>query len=1194
MLEDKQDEKEVKKSEFVHLHVHSMYSLSDALSSPKQIAQKAKELGFDAIALTDHSSLYGVVEFYESCEKEGIKPIIGVEANIAPDSLHDKRARIDNKMYHLTILVENDVGYHNLLRLVSISYLEGFYYKPRMDKEYLKKHGEGLIGLSGCMKGEIPKACNEDDLEKAERVVKQYQDVFGKDNFFLELVYHPESSTQMHINENLIKLAKKTGAPLVATRDSHYLTTDDIEAQDALQCIHDGKLLADINRHTIKMMDHSLNSAEDMINGFSHIPEAIKNTRLIADRCHLKLEFGKNLLPTFEVPDNYTEMSYLRKLTLDGLDQRYSGDIPKEALERLDYELGIIENMGFPGYFLIVNDYVVWAKEHGVIVGPGRGSAAGSLVAYALKITNLNPLKYGLLFERFLNPDRISMPDIDMDFDDVKRKDVIEYVTEKYGKDHVAGIITFGTMAARAAIRDVSRVLGWTFQEADVVAKVIPPPVQGKNIPLSVSCKENSELKALYDNDPKVKRLVDLASRLEGTARHTSQHACGIVIAPRPLVEFAPLQKAQGGDVEQIVQYSLHPSEAIGLLKMDFLGLSNLTIIRECLEIIEAVHGDKINIDEIPLDDKKTFELLGNAETTGVFQLESDGMKRYIRDLKPSKIEDIIAMVALYRPGPMQFIDSFIKRKHGKEKIKYKHSLTESALKETYGIPVYQEQIMQVSKDMAGFTGGQADTLRKAMGKKKIALMEKMKEKFIEGSIKNGVDKQVAIDIFQQFEEFAAYGFNKSHAACYAMIAYQTAYLKAYYPEAFMAALLNSDCFNLDRVTIEVEECRRMNIEVLPPDINESFQGFSVLKNSIKSVKERDKGGLGIIRFGLLAIKGLGHDVVEEIVKGRKENGSFKDLTDFVSRIKGKYINKKSLEALVRSGALDSFGSRGQLYYNIENILAFHKQIEREANSGQVNLFAMNTDDNVHRIHLQSAPDIDEQQLLAWEKELLGLYVSKHPFLEIADRLGDSVLKIVDLEQKKAEKKVRVAGILTALKKIYTKKNEPMAFGRLEDGHNDCEVVIFPRVYKESVNLWTEDRMLVVSGRPADDNGKMKVLVETAYEITEANLEDITKPLYCCDENNVQDFVKNEISDSACSLEKRQQRVRIQISSTLPKAIIDRLQEIFNNSLGNTLVEFEIHRDSGLERVLSNIKINLTTEVRNQIEEILGSGTVRF
>jgi len=1162
------------KSPFVHLHAHSMYSLLDALGDVKDIVARAKELGYDALALTDHAALYGAVEFYEAATKAGVKPILGVEAYIAPNKLSDKRPRIDDWVSHLTILAETNEGYQNLLHLISISYLEGFYYRPRMDKEILRKYRGGLIALSGCLKGEIPKACQGHDMEKAETVAHEFVELFGEGNFFLELIHHPESATQNDVNSRIIELSKKTGIPLVATKDVHYIHSDDSEAQDALQCIHDGKLLSDNNRYSINTIDHSMTSPEVMVEAFAHVPEAITNTRVIADRCNVVLELGVNKLPVYEVPEGKTTDTYLRELCDVGMKERYGEVLTPEMSERLEFELGTILRMGFAAYFLIVQDYVVWAKDHGVIVGPGRGSAAGSIVAYALKITNLDPLKYGLLFERFLNPDRISMPDVDMDFDDVKRKDVIQYVSDKYGHDRVAGIITFGTMAARAAVRDVGRVLGMTFQEVDQVAKVIPPPVQGKHIPLKESVKDAPDLRALYENDQRVHQLIDLAIKLEGTTRHASQHACGIVIAPRPLVEYAPLQKAQGGDVDQVIQYSLHSTEVSGLLKMDFLGLSNLTVIRECLEIMEAVHGVKIDIDQIPLDDVPTYEMLGRAETTGVFQLESDGMKRYIRDLRPSVIEDIIAMVALYRPGPMQFIDSFIARKHGKEKIVYLHPLLEGALGNTYGIPVYQEQIMQVSKDMAGFTGGQADTLRKAMGKKIAKLMAEMKEKFVNGSITNGVRKEIAEEIFQQFEEFAAYGFNKSHAACYAMIAYQTAYLKAHWPECFMAALMNSDSSNLDRITIEIEECRRVGLLVLPPDINESFAGFSVVKGSTPPT----------IRFGLKAIKGLGEDVVDQMILERKEHGPYKDLTDFICRGPGKTINRKSLECLIRSGSVDRFGDRNQLYFNVDSLLEYHRQQKSEASSGQFNLFAASSVNSKPTLQLKTAPPGNPRELLSWEKELLGLYISAHPYREYSERLSALTVPIANLREYKKEKKVRVGGILIMAKKILTKNNENMVFAKLEDLTGSVEAIVFPRVLTDTAHLWEPDKLMIISGRPQEKDGDMKVLVETAFEVTEANIDEVVGSATAMAGNSTIVAPPSVIDGHM---------VQVYVRANLPDTILAHLRKIFDTSPGPYPVVFLIDDVDGQRRIKSGAKIAFTDDVVRRIEEVIGKGAVK-
>lgn len=1170
----------IQKSPFVHLHVHSMYSLLDALGDPADLVARAKELGYDTIALTDHAALYGAVEFYEAATKAGVKPILGVEVNVAQGSMTERLAVIGDHVSHLTILAETDEGWRNLLALVSRSFLEGFYYRARVDKDALRRHHAGLIALSGCLKGEIPKALASRDDERAESLLKEYQDIFGKGNFFLELVHHPESPTQIQVNERLIDLSKKSGVPLVATKDVHYLSPEYAEAQDALQCIHDGKMLAETNRFSILGVDHALAGPEAMTEAFADTPEAIANTRAIADRCSVRLDLGKSFLPQFDVPAGETEMSYLRRLAQVGLMDRYGAQLSAEVSERLEFELSVIERMGFPGYFLIVQDYVNWAKNRGVIVGPGRGSGAGSIVAYSLKITNLDPLHYGLLFERFLNPDRISMPDFDLDFDDVRRREVIEYVSAKYGVDRVAGIITFGTMAARAAIRDVGRVLGLTFQEVDRVAKVVPPPVQGKHIPLKTSVAENPELKAVVESDPRYRQLVDLAIKLEGTARHASQHACGIVIAPKPLVEYAPLQKAQGGDVEQVVQFSQHSAEAIGLVKMDFLGLSNLTVIRECMEIVKAVHGDDVDIDTIPLDDLATFELLARGETTGVFQFESDGMKKYIRELRPSVFEDLIAMVALYRPGPMQFIESFIDRKHGREKISYAHPLLENALKNTYGIPVYQEQVMQVSKDMAGFTGGQADTLRKAMGKKIAKLMAEMRAKFIDGSVANGVERGIAEQIFTQFEEFAAYGFNKSHAACYATIAYQTAYLKSHWPSCFMAALLNSDSQNLDRITIEVEECRRIGLEVLPPDINESFAGFSVVKGTNK------------VRFGLQAIKGLGEDVVALMVKERKASGPFAGLVDFVVRVPGKAINRKSLECLIRSGALDRFGDRNTLLFNVDAIIEHHRRLEREAASGQSNLFAAGPSEGPSSaaIVLKSAPPATRRELLAWEKELLGLYVSEHPFREYADRLGAMLTPIAKLAEMKKEKKVRIGGALTSAKKILTKNNEPMVFAKIEDLTGDTEAVVFPRVLQENPGLWEGDKTLVVTGRPSEKDGKMNILVETAYEITPENIDELARGA---------DVPSHVSTDDEVPLPKDEGRasegasVTLHVRATMPETVLIRLRRILDAHPGTCPVYFLIDDVDGQRRIRTSAKIAFSEAAAKELEGLLGPDTVR-
>ncbi|MFA5129948.1 MAG: DNA polymerase III subunit alpha [Patescibacteria group bacterium] len=1177
------DTTEQPKSPFVHLHVRSMYSLYDAMGDPKHIVQKAKSLGMDAIALTDRAGMYGIIDFYKAAKKEGIKPIIGVEVNVAKNHLTDKRARVDDQSYPLILLAENHEGYQNLLKIVSESFIEGFYYKARTDKDALRAKHAGIIALSGTTRGEMAKLLSSHDEEGAERVLREYLDIFGHENFFVEILHHPESSTQNEANEKLIALARKVGANIVAAKEVLYLESDDRDAQDVLQCIHDGKLLSDQNRYSVSNIDHAMCAPEEIEEAFKDIPDAVENTRRIADRCNVELTLGVNLLPPFDVKSGRSPDDELRVICEAGMIERYGASVPAEAKERLDFELETINRMGFATYFLIVHDYVNWAKSHNVIVGPGRGSAAGSVVAYSLKITNLDPLRYGLLFERFLNPDRVSMPDIDMDFDDVKRKDVIQYVMDTYGHDRVAGIITFGTMAARAAVRDVGRVLGMTFQEVDRVAKVIPPPVQGKHIPLEKSSKESSELRHQVETDSRVARLIELAIKLEGTTRHASQHACGIIIGSDRLDTFAPLQKAQGGDVEQVVQYSLQSAEAIGLLKMDFLGLSNLSIIRGCIDVIEAVHGENVNVDNIPLDDAETYELLGRAETTGVFQLESDGMKRYIKELKPTCIEDIIAMVALYRPGPMQFIDSFIRRKHGREKIEYAHPLLENALANTYGIPVYQEQVMQVSKDMAGFTGGEADTLRKAMGKKIAELMGKMREKFIDGSIKNGVSKPIAESIFTQFEEFAAYGFNKSHAACYAMIAYQTAYLKAHYPEAFMAALMNSDIGNIERITIEVEECRRMGLNVSPPHVNESFAGFGVVKDSLGR-----KDMLPTIRFGLHAIKGLGEDVAEIMVRERKNGGAYKDSTDFATRIPGRAFNRKSLEVLIKSGALDCFGERNALLFNIDGLLAFHKQVEQEAASGQSSLFGSMPE--THTMSMKPAPPSSRRDILAWERELLGLFLSEHPFKETAEQLRGYFLPLGDIYQHRKEKSVRCGGVLVETKKIYTKNGDPMQFAKLEDMTGSVEAVIFPRVFKEYESILQTDALMCMTGRPQEKDGEMKLLVDTCFPITPSAIAQMRATL---PEDAVPKEEEGTVRSPQTTVGERPgPRVILHVRTTLPDTIIHKLRECYQNHPGDHDVYFKIDDERGQRLVRSSARIAFDDAVTKELESILGAGTV--
>lgn len=1150
---------------FVHLHVHSHYSLLDGLPKIPDLVKRAKELGQPALALTDHGSMYGIIEFYKACKKEGVKPILGVEAYLAPGSRLDKRAGVDDKPYHLVLLAENYEGYKNLLKLVTKANLEGFYYKPRVDKELLREHRGGIIALTACLQGEVPKAIRAGDLERAKNIIHEYQDIFGPNNVYLEVQSHPEIAEQKTVNEQLIKFSRELNIPLVATKDVHYLKSEDKQAQDLLVCIQTGKTVADKDRMTMTGYDCSMSSTEDMAAAFADLPEVLENTLKVAERCNVSFDLGKNILPKFDVPDGKGEDAYLRELCLQGFEERYQNATPAMR-ERLDFELSVIAKMGFASYFLIVSDFVNYAKNRGITVGPGRGSAAGSMVAYVLKITDLDPLRYGLLFERFLNPDRISMPDIDMDFADTRRGEVIDYVTSRYGADRVAGIITFGTMAARAAVRDVGRVLGWPYGDVDKISKMIPPPVQGKHIPLSTSIEENKELAEIY-KDAKTKELLDFAIKLEGTVRHASQHACAIVISDKPLVGYTPMQQAQNGDVSIVTQYSMKPIEDIGLLKMDFLGLANLTIIQDSLEIIEAVRGVKIEIDKIPLDDKKSFELLAAGETTGVFQLESDGMKRYVRELKPTELEDIIAMVALYRPGPMQFIESFIKRKHGKEAISYEHPLMENALKNTYGIPVYQEQVMQISKDLALFTGGQADTLRKAMGKKIAALMAEMRVKFIEGAVKNKVPREIAEKIFTKLEDFAAYGFNKSHAACYAMIAYRTAYLKAHYPDCFMAALLNSDLQNLDRITIEVDECRRMGHEVLPPDVNESFSKFSVVPGTNK------------IRFGLSAIKNLGTDISDLIIKERKDNGKYRDFTDFVTRIKAKNFNKKSLEALAESGVFDSMAERGMILANTENILSFHKNLGVEATKNQFSLFGAGVGAGPKLILAPGTPATRAERL-AWEKELLGLYISEHPMREFEETLKNVFVPLSRLQSFTDGAAVPVGGVVSTVKKIFTKKGDPMLFVKLEDTSGNAETIVFPKILAASPECWVPGLAVAIDGAISLKDGSPKIICNKVFKLSAETAPEIKKNL------------GSRAAAAVSAIKNIELKVMIKFPLTTSEEAKKRVKGLILGAPGAYKVYLTLTDGDKKKTIETNYKIDWNDEVRYELEAILGEGMV--
>jgi len=1060
---------------FVHLHVHSHYSLLDGLPKIEGLVLKAKALGMSALALTDHGSLYGVIEFYKTAKKHGIKPIIGSEVYVASRGMSDRQPGFDDKRFHLTLLAQNNRGYKNLIKLVTVANLEGFYYKPRVDKEALRRYRDGLIALSGCLSGEIPRAIIAKDLERAEALVQEYKDIFG-DRFYIELAHHPKIQFSEELNKTLLGYAEKYQVPIVATCDAHYLEKDDAKAQDILMAVQTGAKLGEGDRLTLGQSDFSFKSAEEMYETFPYPKEALENTQKIADMCDVEIELGKTQLPYFEVPDGETPQSYLKKLCLEKMPERYT-EITEEIKQRLEYELSVIEKTGFASYFLIVQDFVNWAKQSGIIVGPGRGSAAGSIVSYILNITNVDPIKYDLLFERFLNPERISMPDIDLDFADTGRDKVLGYVAEKYGRDHVAQIITFGTMAAKAAVRDTGRALGMPYEFCDKVAKLIPPIVGAT---LANALENTQELKELYEKDPDAKTLLDMAKKLEGVARHASTHACGVVMSKEPLDEMVPLQYAtksqdesgtavqQNGQKQIVTQYEMHTIEDLGLLKMDFLGLKNLSIIERTLELVKLRHQKEINIDKIPPDDKKTYRLLQEANTTGVFQLESAGMKRYLKELKPTEFEDIVAMVALFRPGPMELIPEFIARKHGRNPIRYLHPKLERILKNTYGIMIYQEQVMEIAKEMAGFTLSGADILRKAIGKKIKSLLEEQKNKLISGMVENKIPKAIANEMWKLIEPFDRYGFNRSHAVCYAMIGYHTAFLKAHFPAEFMASLMTSDFADIERVAFLVEEAKNMKITVTPPSINQSFKKFTVVSD-----KE--------IRFGLAAVKNVGENIVEIIIAARGDK-PFSSVEDFISRVKHKDLNKKSMEALIKCGALDELGERGRLLENLEMLLEYVRQNKKNEESSQMGLFGSDMMKS-SSLQLRPAEPTTSRQKLQWEKELLGLYISDHPLAEHKEALEKHAVPIRDITDNSVGRTVKLGGMVSGIKKHITKKGAPMLFASLQDLKDKIELVVFPETLEKTKEMWQEDSIVLVSGKVDMRDGAYKLICNTAKKI---------------------------------------------------------------------------------------------------------------
>ena len=1097
-------------SDFVHLHTHTYHSLLDGLTKIDDLVDNVKASGMEAVAITDHGTMSGAIEFFKEATSKGVKPILGIEAYVAARTRFDRDPSYDKPRYHLVLLAKNQIGWQNLCSLTTKAWVEGQYYKPRIDHDIMAEHSEGIICLSGCAGSEISESIRAGDFEKAKELANWYKSVYGED-FYLELQDHghPECpnhwEVQKEINDGLFRLHEELDIPMVVTCDSHYLTHENQDAHEILLCVGTGSYLNDEKRMSLKEFDLFVTDPRDIIERWGKVdPEIILNTKRIAEKVNFEFEFGKILIPKFPLPEGEeSEKGFLDKLVFQGLGERYAGipvdevkkmtiseirkKLSKEVIERVDMELGVLDGMGYNGYFLIVQDFINWGKSQGIVFGPGRGSAAGSIIAYALHITDLDPLEYDLLFERFLNPDRISMPDIDVDIQDTRRNEVIQYCTDKYGIDRVANIATFGKMMAKNAVRDVARVLEVPYSEADRMAKLVPDPNQGRHIPLRVSLENDQDLKHEYETNPTAKTVYDFAMQLEGTIRNHGVHACGVVIAPDDLVKYLPLEMAQKGVVA--TQVPMGQVEDLGLLKMDFLGLKNLSIISTAQKIVKKTYGIDLDLSKLGLDDKKAYELLARGDSTGVFQLESAGMKRYLRELKPSKFEDIIAMVALYRPGPMSEIPKFIARKHGEEPVTYYEDHMENALKNTYGILVYQEQFMQISKEVCGFTGGQADTLRKAVGKKKIDLMKKMKGEFIEGAVEHSNADRGKVEAFwEHLEEFANYCFNKSHAACYALIAYWTAYIKAHYPDAFMAALMTADSDDTDRLAIEIAECRSMGIEVLGPDVNESFKDFAIVPHENK------------IRFGLLAVKAVGSGAVDAVLNARKADGKFTSILDFAKRVNARQFNKKAWDSLIMTGAFDQFGTRSDLLFNLERIQEYGSKSQKEALSGQTDLFGFAGAEDMRvesSIELINAPkQHTDKERLTWERELLGLYVSAHPLDRYVKYFEEQTQPLSQVQPNTDGQKATLGGIVIDIRTIITKSGTKMAFVKMEDKTSEGEVIIFPNLYSEISEKLKIDAVLKIEGKISarDREGNLKsdaqIIAETVSIITDEELEN--------------------------------------------------------------------------------------------------------
>ena len=1087
---------------FVHLHVHTEYSLLDGACRLDRLCSAAKERGQNAIAITDHGNLFGAVDFYKAAKKHGIKPIIGCEVYVAARSRFDKVHGVDSNRHHLVLLCENETGYKNLIKLVSSAWVDGFYTKPRIDRELLEKHHEGLIALSACLAGEIPKLILNSEYLKARETAQWYSNLFGKDHYYLEMQNH-DIPEQLIVNEALTRLSNETGIPLVTTNDVHYVDKEDAHTQKILICIATNHTVDEENSLEFTSDNFYLKTEDEMSLLFPNSANAIENTQKIADMCNFDFEFGNTKLPNFIVPDGYTHYDYFKMKCYEGLKKRYGENPDSLYIERLEYELSVIENMGYVDYFLIVADFIQYARDNGIPVGPGRGSGAGSICAYCMGITNVDPIKYNLIFERFLNPERVSMPDIDVDFCYERRQEVIDYVINKYGYDHVSQIITFGTMAARAAIRDVGRAMGMPYATVDNVAKKIPRTL---GITIEKALTESDELKSLYNSDEQIKDLINTAKSVEGMPRNSSTHAAGIVITDRPVSDYVPLAR---NDESVLTQFTMTTIEELGLLKMDFLGLRTLTVINDCVKMIRKKNPD-FDIENISYEDQNVYSLFTNGLTDGVFQCESSGMKSVFMRLKPTNLEDIIAVISLYRPGPMDSIDSYIRNRHNPENIRYKTPMLQNILDVTYGCMVYQEQVMQIFRSLAGYSLGRADIVRRAMSKKKHKVMEEERAFFCDGCAKNGISKQIANEIFDDMSSFASYAFNKSHAAAYAVVAYRTAFLKYYYPCEFMAALLTSVLDNSDKVANYIDDCKKNGIEILPPNVNLTYKNFTVAPNGKKA-----------IMFGLLAIKNLGHDFIDTIISERESNGQFTSFYSFCKRVHGKGFNRRAMESLIKSGALDGLGSnRQEMLVNLSYVIDDLDSTKRRNLDGQIGFFDLLNNDSATEFKMKSFAEFPSETLLMYEKETTGLYISSHPMERYShlkkkfncDRIGELTSDVDGFSYKYSDSSsVKVMGIISTVTKKQTKNGDTMAFVNVEDTDGSVEVIVFPKLYSKYANIMYNGNVLMIGGRlSVKEEERAKIILDFAESAESIESNQVKKiGLFIRTENEASQVYKN-------------------------------------------------------------------------------------